>query len=614
MKWIALISLVILLSFTESRNLQRRSHEDHAERTIADVYTTLGEEKFKVLAMVTLAQYLQKSSYDDLAHCVRDLTALAQGCKTDPQGQECQKSLTTTYLDTICRHPDLGNNNDGFTECCSETDPDRNKCFLKHKSTDPNFLPPYQRPTSEEACKSMKENRVFTLGQYIYELSRRHPFLQGPFILATAIHYESALKECCLDATKLDECLREKKTIIIKGVKTMDAYQRHSCTVLEMFGTRVLQADKLVQVAQKYPASSMDIWAKLSHDITHLYEDCCHGDMIECAIDRAELTEFVCSNQEKISTKLKECCDLEVGLRGECIIKAEKDAKPEGLSEKVTEFIQDAAVCQRYADEKDKFLASFLVEYARRHQDFPRQMILRAGKGYEALLKECCSQASPVECMAKGEDKLKEGITESLTLLKENCDALHNLGPYHFQNTLIRRYFVKMPQIRSEPLIEMTRHMTKVGELCCEMPEEKKMSCSEEGLSMLISEMCKRQQTIHINDQVSKCCSDSYSEWRPCFSHMGADPTYVPPAITPDMFQFHTDLCSASEKEVQEKKQMLLVQFLKVKPDLTSEQFDAIAPKFLAMVGTCCKELAPEVCFAKEGPEFIKKIKELVGA
>lgn len=39
----------------------------------------------------------------------------------------------------------------------------------------------------------------------------------------------------------------------------------------------------------------------------------------------------------------------------------------------------------------------FLYEYSRRHPEFSAQMLLRIGKGYEELLKECCKTSCPPE-------------------------------------------------------------------------------------------------------------------------------------------------------------------------------------------------------------------------
>lgn len=44
----------------------------------------------------------------------------------------------------------------------------------------------------------------------------------------------------------------------------------------------------------------------------------------------------------------------------------------------------------------------FLYEYSRRHPEFSAQMLLRIGKGYEDLLKECCKTGAPDDCFSRG--------------------------------------------------------------------------------------------------------------------------------------------------------------------------------------------------------------------
>lgn len=75
-------------------------------------------------------------------------------------------------------------------------------------------------------------------------------------------------------------------------------------------------------------------------------------------------------------------------------------------------------------------------------------------------------------------------------------------------------------------------------------------------LSIVIQDMCRRQETTPINDNVSHCCSDSYAYRRPCFTAMGVDTKYVPPAFDPEMFSFDEKLCTAppAERELGQMK------------------------------------------------------------
>lgn len=61
----------------------------------------------------------------------------------------------------------------------------------------------------------LRNQRHFLLGfSFIYEVSRRHPFLYAPTILSVAIRYDEMMKNCCggaEDPTQdLEECFRSQ--------------------------------------------------------------------------------------------------------------------------------------------------------------------------------------------------------------------------------------------------------------------------------------------------------------------------------------------------------------------------------------------------------------------
>lgn len=45
--------------------------------------------------------------------------------------------------------------------------------------------------------------------RYIYETSRKHPFLYGPTILTMSVCYETAVQSCCREENKT-ECFQTK--------------------------------------------------------------------------------------------------------------------------------------------------------------------------------------------------------------------------------------------------------------------------------------------------------------------------------------------------------------------------------------------------------------------
>lgn len=170
-----------------------------------------------------------------------------------------------------------------------------------------------------------------------------------------------------------------------------------------------------------------------------------------------------------------------------------------------------------------------------------------------------------------------------------------------------------MPQVSTETLLEIGKKMTGVGKKCCSLPEDKRMSCSEHYLSIIIEDMCKRQESTPINEQVSQCCNELYSYRRPCFTAMGVDTKYVPPAFDPMMFNFDEKLCTAPPAEREAGQLKMLVNLVKRKPQMTEEQIKTIGQSFTAMVDKCCKQADIEGCLGEEGASLIVQSRAILG-
>ncbi|NWX52223.1 ALBU protein, partial [Steatornis caripensis] len=549
-------------------------------------------------SMVTFAQYLQRCSYEGLSKLVKEVTDLAQQCVANEDAAECTKPLPSIFLDKICQVEKLRDSYGEMADCCSKADPERNECFLSFKVSEPDFVQPYQRPASDVICKEYQDNRVSFLGHFIYSVARRNPFLYAPTILSLAADYEHALQSCCRESD-IGACLDEKVYQICHP-KKVSVKQQYACGILKKFGERTFKANKLAFMSQKYPKAPFSEIAKVLHDIKDIYKECCEGDMLECMDDRAELTTYVCSKQDVFSSKIKHCCDKPVVERSQCIMDADFDEKPDNLPSLVEKYIQDKEVCKSFEANHDAFLSEFVYEYSRRHPEFSTQLILRVTKGYEALLEKCCKTDNPADCYGNAVEELNKHIQETQDVVKTNCDLLTTHGEADFLKALLIRYTKKMPQVSTDTLVEIGKKMTQVGTKCCQLPEDRRLPCSEGYLSIVIQDMCRRQETTPINDNVSHCCSDSYAYRRPCFTAMGVDTKYVPPAFDPEMFSFDEKLCSAPPAERELGQMKLLVNLIKRKPQMTEDQIKTIASGFTAMVDKCCKQSDIETCFGEE--------------
>ncbi|XP_069711134.1 albumin [Phaenicophaeus curvirostris] len=612
MKWVTLISFIFLFSSATSRNLQRAARDADHKSEIAHRYNDLKEETFKAVTLITFAQYLQRCSYESLSKLTKDIVDLAHTCVANKDAPDCSKSLPTIFLDKICQVEKLRDSYGAMADCCSKPDPERNDCFLSFKVSQPDFIQPYQRPAADVICKEYQDNRVSLLGHFIYTVARRNPFLYAPTILGLAADYEHALQHCCKESD-IEACVNEKAAAIKEKAKKISVKQQYACGILKKFGDRTFQANKLARLSQKYPKAPFPELVKLVQEVKGVYEECCSGDMIECMDDRAEIMDYVCSKQDVFSSKIKDCCEKPIVERSQCIMEAEFDDKPEDLPSLVEKYIENKEVCKSYEAGHDKFMSEFLYEYSRRHPEFSTQLLLRVAKGYETLMEKCCKTDNPAECYRNAQEELNKHIQETQDVVKTNCELLNTQGEKEFLKTILIRYTRKMPQVSTDTMLEVGKKMTGVGTKCCQLPEDRRMSCSEGYLSMVIQDMCRRQETTPVNDNVSHCCSDSYANRRTCFTAMGVDTKYVPPAFNPEMFNFDEKLCTATPAEKELGQMKLLVNLIKRKPQMTEEQINTIGGGFTAMVDKCCKRSDIDTCFGEEGANLIVQSRATLG-
>ncbi|NXL77716.1 ALBU protein, partial [Leptocoma aspasia] len=602
MKWLTLISFIFLLSSARSRNLQRTARDADHKSPIAHRFNDLKEETFKAVCMITFAQYLQRCSYEGLSKLVKDVVDLAHKCVANEDAPDCSKSLPSIVLDEICQVDKLRDSYGDMADCCDKADPERNQCFLSFKVQQPDFIPPYQRPAADVICNEYKDHRVQLLGHFIYSVARRNPFLHAPMILGLAAEYENALKSCC-PQSDVGACLDEKVwqlSVIKEKAKKTDMKQQHGCGILNNYGERTFKANHLARMSQKYPNAPFAELVQMVHEVKNVYKECCDGDMVECADDWAELVTSFCSKEGVFSSKVKPCCELPAVERTKCIMEADFDDKPANLPSLAEKYLEDKEVCKSYEANHDAFLSEFVYDYSRGHPEYSTQLILRVTKGYETLMDKCCKTDNPAECRGNAVEELNKHIKETEDLVKTNCELFNTHGQAEFLKKILFRYVGKMPQVSTDTLLEIGKKMTAVASKCCNLPEQKRMACSEGYLSIIIEDMCKKQKSTPINDQVSQCCNELYSYRRPCFTAMGVDTKYVPPPFDPMMFNFDEKMCNAPPAEREAEQLKLLINLIKRKPQMTEEQLKTITAGFTAMTDKCCKQSDVDSCFGEE--------------
>ncbi|KAM7156865.1 albumin-like [Molossus nigricans] len=607
MKWVTFTCVLLLFSSAYSRGVFRR---DAHKSELAHRYKDLGEEHFKALVLVAFSQYLQQCPFDEHVKLTKEVTELAKTCAADETAANCDKSLHTLFGDKLCTVASLRATYGDMADCCEKQEPERNECFLKHKDDNPN-LPPLVRPEADVMCTAFQENEQKFLGTYLYEVARRHPFFYAPELLYYAEEYKGVLTECCKASDK-GACLTPKMDALKEKVLTSAYKQRMKCTSLEKFGDRAFKAWSVARLSQKFPQADFMEVSRLVNDLTKVHKECCHGDLLECADDRADLAKYMCENQETISSKLKDCCDKPLLEKSQCLSEVENDNLPADLAPLNTDYVDDKDVCKNYKEAKDVFLGTFLYEYSRRHPDYSVALLLRLAKAYEATLERCCTTDDPHACYSKAFDEFKPLVDEPQELVKKNCEVFEQLGEYGFQNALLVRYTKKAPQVSTPTLVEVSRKLGKVGSKCCKLPEAKRMGCAEDYLSVVLNALCVAHEKTPVSERVTKCCTESLVNRRPCFSALEGDDTYVPKEFNAETFTFHADVCTLPETEQQVKKQTALVELLKHKPKATEEQLKTVMGDFTTFLQKCCSAADKEACFTEEGPKLVASSQALL--
>ncbi|XP_060273181.1 afamin isoform X5 [Ovis aries] len=376
-------------------------------------------------------------------------------------------------------------------------------------------------------------------------------------------------------------------------------------------------------LSQKFPKIGFKQLTSLLEDVSSKYDGCCEGDVVQCIHGRSKVMSHICSKQDSISSKIKDCCEKNIPERGECIIYSNKDDRPNDLSLREAKFIESDNVCEKRDADQANFMAEFLYEYSRRHPELSTPELLRIAKVYEDLLKECCNMENPPECYRHAENRFNETTEKSLKIVQQECEHFQNLGKDDLKyqvgisGDLSREdellllfrtdicsfsYLINLtklaPQLSTEELTFLGKEMVIALTTCCTLSEE--FACVDNLMDLVLGELCGINENRNINPAVDHCCKTNFAFRRSCFESLEADKTYVPPSTSQGLFTFHADLCQAHNEELQRKKDRFLVNLVKLKPELAGEELWSLLADFTNVVEKCCKAQEPEACFKEE--------------
>ncbi|XP_051054255.1 alpha-fetoprotein [Phodopus roborovskii] len=616
MEIIKTLSLIVFFSYIKCEPLQRsllhaaRQHsnrQDHPEENLRDI------------ASIMVAQFLQDASYEVVQTIAEELLDLVENCKSlrpHESPAECFHQLVATFLTYICNNQGLVGS-DVFTNCCKMENTARLKCFLSYKKDEVGDIDTSLMPRPELTCETHMGSHMSLKVRYGYEISRRHPFLYGPTILAMSACYETAVLSCCQEENKT-EILQTKLEPIRKYIREISSRHRHLCVIRIKFNDQLARAVELILLTKKQPKFDFSEIAKLTTDIKNLHETCCEGNTVACVLGRHWLMNYTCSNQAILSSKFAQCCEQPEPFRGECIINSGNDDKPNLSPLSLRRFTEAQSACKQFSDKQDDFLQEFLYEYSRGHLKLAVPVILRVFATYKHLLEKCCKLENPLECHSPGKEMFQRVVCESHDRVKTYCDLYKKLGGPNFQDRLTVLYTKKAPQLSSHELVTFTRKMAAAASRCCPLREELQSACVKDALSpakLILGALCRRHDTKPVNAGVSHCCDSSHAFRKPCFDDLQVDGTYIPPPLSCDqVISLEDDLCQAQEEALQIEKQKLLSNLVKQKPHIAEEAFLFIGEDFLQLVEMCCHAGKREICFQEEGPQLIVKCQSLLEA
>uniref|UniRef100_A0A2K6FHT8 Afamin n=1 Tax=Propithecus coquereli TaxID=379532 RepID=A0A2K6FHT8_PROCO len=547
MKQLKLIDFVFFLFFfTESLTLPTKITQKFIE------------ENIEYIAIIAFAQYVQEATFEDVEILVKDMVEYKDRCVANKTLPECFKLPNNVLQEKICAMEGLPQKHN-FSHCCSKVDFERRPCFFFNKKADVGFLPPFPTLDPEEKCQAFKNSRKSFLNHYIYEIARRNPFVFAPTLLSVAARFEEVANTCCEERHKVS-CFQTRAAAVIQYLKAFSSYQKNVCGAYLKFGTKVLNFINIAVLSQKFPKIEFKELTSLIEDVSSKYEGCCEGDVVQCIRDTSKVMNHICSKQDSISSKIKECCEKKMPERGECIINSNKDDRPKDLRE--AKFTDSENICQERDTDPDNFFAEFTYEYSRNHPDL-----------------------SIPETTAK---HLKiEWVSVFIWNQTDKCSFSYLI-----------RLTKTAPQLSTEELISLGEKMVMALTTCCTLSEE--FACVDNLVDLVLGELCGINENRTINPAVDHCCKTNFAFRRHCFEGLKADKTYIPPPTTKDLFTFNADLCQAQDEELQRKKDRFLVNLVKLKRELTDEELQSLFTSFANAVEKCCSAEGPEACFNEE--------------
>ncbi|XP_074131865.1 LOW QUALITY PROTEIN: afamin, partial [Sminthopsis crassicaudata] len=597
--------IILFFSLAQSLTLPKASQQEDKNATQKFL-----ENNIRDVTTIAFAQFVQEATYEEITELVKQMIQYSDKCMANMQLPECSRLAIYVIQDKICGVKELSDKY-RLSECCTEDPSKRRLCFFERKKTDVSFLTPFQMPDPEKGCQEYEADQEAFLNHYIYEIARRNPFIFAPTLLALAARYKEVSTSCCQEENK-HECFRIKAIPITNDLKEISAKQQNYCGILRKFGFKDVKFQKAVEISQKFPKIDFNVLNKLLEDIPNMLDGCCEGDVVYCFRSKAKIIDYICSRPDSISSKIRDCCQLTIPERGECIIiHSENDDKPKDLSPRPERFTVGDDVCQRLHENKENFLIEILYEYSRRHPEFPHSVLLRIPVIYEKMLEKCCKTENPKECYDHEEEEFLNITVKTQAITKEQCNYFQKQGEEGILRQCLIFLTKKAPQLSSQELISHCQKFATSFTKCCPLEEKQQFACVDNTAGLILGELCGINKNQTINPSVDNCCESSPA-FRPlCFNDLPIDETYTPPTFLVEVFTFNISLCQGMEQ--QRKRRELIVNLVQQKPLLEMQKVMQVVSDFSTLIN-CCETEEKESCFKEEHSKLYNKIEAVLGS
>ncbi|KAF7239759.1 Afamin, partial [Varanus komodoensis] len=506
-----------------------------------------------------LTSYTKKAPQlegEELLKYTKGFVGVANRCCNLDEGHKlkCAEENTGLVLGSICARHDDHNINKQVCKCCSGHYDDLRECF-GGLGVDPEYHAPAFNADlfhlDEGICTDAPEEAQRKKQTLLINMIKTKPDITEEQLVSAIVDFQGLVTNCC------------------------EAENHKVC-----FDTELSQETKIKTIKQAYELTGEDFFDVLLILNAQQVQQASYEEIKKLADNGVELAKK-CTTDESSDKQCSDSLSSTVGIPLEQNIAIQKVA------------------CHILKHSKAEMYAMKLANLA---QKFPKA----ENSDLEILARDIvlshdkCCNGHEVECLLAREEMLKKHVAENLEVVKKNCDAHSKLGDYFFQNGLLTVYTMKAPQLEAEELLMYTRGFVRVANKCCNLDEGHKLKCAEENMGLVLGSICLQHNDYNINKQVGKCCTGPYDDLRECFGGLGVDPEYHAPAFNADLFHLDEGICTDAPEEAQRKKQTLLINMIKTKPDISEEQLVSAIVDFQGLVTNCCEADNHKACFDTE--------------